>query len=156
MGMQVEQGGGGDRGHSSGTVLSEINVTPFVDVMLVLLIIFMVTAPLMTQGLELDLPRVRGETLIEDDEHPLVMEIDAEGGLYLNEHEFTLEDLEVKLPAIYANRTKKELFIRADGSVTWDYLAQVMAAARLAGIPKVGMVTEAVDLDEDEDEEGGD
>ena len=154
MGMQVEQGGGGDRRRSSGTVLSEINVTPFVDVMLVLLIIFMVTAPLMTQGIELDLPRVRGETLIEDDEYPLVLEIDAEGRLYLNEHEFTLSEIEAKLPAIYAQRSKKELFIRADGAVTWDYLAQVMAAARLAGIPKVGMVTETIDLDGDDELEG--
>ncbi len=153
MGMQVEQGGGDERGRRSGTVLSEINVTPFVDVMLVLLIIFMVTAPLMTKGLELDLPRVRGETLIEDDEHPLVMEIDAEGRLYLNEHEFSLEQMQVKLPAIYEGRTQKELFIRADGAVTWEYLAQVMAAARLAGIAKVGMVTEAIDLDEEDGEE---
>jgi biopolymer transport protein TolR len=154
MGMQVEQGGDGGRSQSSGTVLSEINVTPFVDVMLVLLIIFMVTAPMLTQGMELDLPRVRGETLIEDDQHPLVMEIDAEGRLYLNQHEFTLAEMELKLPAIYAQRSRKELFIRADGAVTWDYLAQVMAAARLAGIAQVGMVTETAGYtDEDEEAE---
>ncbi len=152
MGMQVPQDEGSGRGRG-GTVLSEINVTPFVDVMLVLLIIFMVTAPMLTQGIELDLPRVRGETLIEDDEHPLVMEIDADGTLYLNEHEFTLDEVQVKLPAIYAERDKKELFIRADGSVTWDYLAQVMAAARLAGIAQVGMVTEAVQIENEEAEE---
>ena len=133
--------------------MSEINVTPLVDVMLVLLIIFMVTAPMLTQGLELDLPRVRGETLIEDDDHPLVMEIDADGNLYLNEHQFTLDEVEIKLPAIMAERTKKELFIRADGAVTWEYLAQVMAAARLAGIPKVGMVTEAIEVHGDDGEE---
>lgn len=153
MGMQVEQGENGGRGPTTGSVLSEINVTPFVDVMLVLLIIFMVAAPMLTQGMELDLPRVRGETLIEDDQHPMVMEIDAEGRLYLNQHEFSLEEMEAKLPAIYGERNNKELFIRADGSVTWDYLAQVMAAARLAGIAQVGMVTEAVDFGEDEEEE---
>ena len=154
MGMQVEQGESGGRGPAGGSVLSEINVTPFVDVMLVLLIIFMVAAPMMTQGMELDLPRVRGETLIEDDQHPMVMEIDSEGRLYLNQHEFTLEEMEIKLPAIYGERNNKELFIRADGSVTWDYLAQVMAAARLAGIAQVGMVTEAEDFGEDEEDEG--
>ena len=154
MGMQVQGGDESGYSGSGGTVLSEINVTPFVDVMLVLLIIFMVTAPMLTQGLELDLPRVRGEALIEDDEHPLVLEIDAQGNLYLNEHQFTLDEIDIKLPAIMAERTQKELFIRADGSVTWDYLAQVMAAARLAGVPKIGMVTETIDLDEDEEEEG--
>ena len=117
MGMQVEQGGGSDRGAVSGTVLSEINVTPFVDVMLVLLIIFMVTAPLLTQGIELDLPRVRGETLVEADEHPLVMEIASDGRLFLNQHEFALDEMDVKLPAIYAERENKELFIRADGAI---------------------------------------
>ncbi len=153
MGMQVEPGGDGGRTPSTGSVLSEINVTPFVDVMLVLLIIFMVTAPMLTQGMELDLPRVRGETLIEDDAHPLVMEIDAEGRLYLNQKEFSLEEMDLKLPAIYGERSNKELFIRADGAVTWDYLAQVMAAARLAGIAQVGMVTEAVDFGEEDGEE---
>ena len=153
MGMQVEPDVSGGRGPSTGSVLSEINVTPFVDVMLVLLIIFMVTAPMLSQGLEMDLPRVKGETLIEDDQHPLVMEIDAEGRLYLNQHEFSLEEMEIKLPAIYHERSKKELFIRADGAVTWDYLAQVMAAARLAGIAKVGMVTEAEETDEEEADE---
>ena len=150
MGMNVPQGDDSGHGRGGGTVLSEINVTPFVDVMLVLLIIFMVTAPMLTQGIELDLPRVRGETLIEDDEHPLVMEIDSDGKLYLNEHEFTLEEIKFKLPAIYAERDKKELFIRADGAVTWDHLAQVMAAARLAGIGQVGMVTEALEIENEE------
>jgi len=134
-------------------VLSEINVTPFVDVMLVLLIIFMVTAPMLTQGLELDLPRVRGETMIEADEHPLVMEIAPDGRLFLNQHEFSLEEMDVKLPAIYNARENKELFIRADGAITWDYLAKVMAAARKAGIAKVGMVTEAEDFGEEEESE---
>jgi len=149
--VQVQQGGGAERGPETSTVLSEINVTPFVDVMLVLLIIFMVTAPMLTQGLELDLPRGRGETMIEADEHPLVMEIAPDGRLYLNQHEFSLEEMDVKLPAIYAARENKELFIRADGAITWDYLAQVMAAARKAGIAKVGMVTEAEDFGEEED-----
>ncbi len=153
MGMQVEQGGGSDHSQVSGTVLSEINVTPFVDVMLVLLIIFMVTAPLLTQGIELDLPRVRGETLVEADEHPLVMEIAPDGRLFLNQHEFALEEMDVKLPAIYAERDNKELFIRADGTITWDYLAQVMAAARKAGIAKVGMVTEAESTEDEEEDD---
>ncbi len=153
MGAQVQQEGSADRSSAGGTVLSEINVTPFVDVMLVLLIIFMVTAPMLTQGVELDLPRVRGEVLLEDDEHPLVMEIDAEGRLYLNQHEFALEEMDVRLPAIYATRTSKELFIRADGAVTWNYLAQVMAAARKAGIAQVGMVTEAESFENEENAE---
>ncbi len=139
MGM----GAGGDDGYrrSGGPMMSEINVTPLVDVMLVLLVIFMVTAPLMTQGIEMNLPKVKAENLQQQDK-PLILEIDAGNGISINQNRFTVEELTPKLPAIFENRRDKQLFIRADGKVSWDYLAQVMAAARAAGVEKVGMVTE--------------
>jgi len=138
MGAGLGDGGGGRRG---GTVLSEINVTPFVDVMLVLLVIFMVTAPLMTQGIEMNLPKVKADNLTQQ-EKPLILEIDASRVISINQNQFRLEDLAPKLPAIFEHRKDRQLFIRADGSVSWEYLAQVMAAARAAGVEKVGMVTE--------------
>ena len=130
----------GDR-RVSGTLMSEINVTPLVDVMLVLLVIFMVTAPLMTQGIEMNLPKVKAENLSQQ-ERPLILNIDASDGIRINDNSFSLEDLGTRLPAIMANRRDRQLFIRADGQVSWNYLAQVMSAARAAGVDKVGMVTE--------------
>lgn len=133
--------GEGDGLRRGGTMLSEINVTPFVDVMLVLLVIFMVTAPLMTQGIEMNLPKVKSDNL-EHQEKPLILNIDAGQVIQVNDNRFTLDELGPKLPAIVQNRKDRQVFIRADGTVSWEYLAKVMAAARAAGIEKVGMVTE--------------
>jgi len=124
------------------TVLSEINVTPFVDVMLVLLIIFMVTAPLLTQGVEVNLPRVSADNLEQMDEQPVIVSVNAEGSCFVLESEFPCSELAAKLPAIYENRTDRSLFVRGDVDTTYGKLMEVLDAGRKAGIISVGLVTE--------------
>ena len=120
--------------------VSEINVTPFVDVMLVLLIIFMVTAPMMVEGLDVDLPPVQtAETLATEDDH-LILTVKADGGIFLDEYQTTLEDLDSLLKTqVLAPR--KQLFLRADRNVPYGIVADVMSRARGAGIHDLGMVT---------------
>jgi len=120
---------------------SEINVTPFVDVMLVLLIIFMVTAPLMQQGIDVDLPETTTQQLRVQDE-PLVLTIDKEGKYHLGRREVSKADLSEKLEAIFEGRDSKEIFLRADQNVAYRFVVQALAAARTAGATKLGMVTE--------------
>jgi biopolymer transport protein TolR len=120
---------------------SEINVTPFVDVMLVLLIIFMVTAPLMQQGIDVDLPETTTQQLRIQDE-PLVLTIDKEGKYHLGRREVPKEELAEKLEAIFEGRDSKEIFLRADENVAYRFVVQALAAARAAGASKLGMVTE--------------
>jgi biopolymer transport protein TolR len=123
--------------------MSEINVTPFVDVMLVLLIIFMVTAPMMEQGLEVDLPNTTTQN-IRVKEPPLVITVKRDGKIHLAESApFTLDELEGKLDAILDGDASREVFLRADEKVPYGTVAQVMAKARAAGVEKLGMVTEA-------------
>jgi biopolymer transport protein TolR len=124
------------------TVLSEINVTPFVDVMLVLLVIFMVTAPLMTQGVEVNLPRASAANLEQLDEEPVVVTVTKEGECWIRESQFACAELGAKLPAIYENRTDQSLFIRGDVDTTYGQLMEVLSAGREAGIISVGLVTE--------------
>ena len=120
---------------------SEINVTPFVDVMLVLLIIFMVTAPLMQQGIDVDLPETTTQQLRLQDE-PLVLTIDKEGKYHLGRREVPKVELSEKLEAIFEGRDSKEIFLRADENVAYRFVVQALAAARAAGATKLGMVTE--------------
>ncbi len=146
MGMSAgggASGGPGDWG-SPGvqTVLAEINVTPFVDVMLVLLVIFMVTAPLLTQGMEVNLPRVSATNLEQLDEQPVVLTVDAKGACYVLKQEFPCTELVDRLPAIYEHRTDQSLFIRGDVDTPYGDLMNVLAAGRKAGIISVGLVTE--------------
>ena len=121
--------------------LSEINVTPFVDVMLVLLIIFMVTAPMMQQGVEVDLPETTTQPLRMKDE-PLILSVQKTGKYYLGRTEVPLEDLKSKLEAIFEGRDSKEIFLRADSEATYGTVIKALAAAREAGASKLGMVTE--------------
>ena len=121
--------------------LSEINVTPFVDVMLVLLIIFMVTAPLMHQGIEVDLPDTTTQRLRIQDE-PLILTIDKVGKYHLGRREIAEADLSEKLEAIFEGRDSKEIFLRADENVAYRFVVKALAAARQAGATKLGMVTE--------------
>ncbi len=120
---------------------SEINVTPFVDVMLVLLIIFMVTAPLMQQGIDVDLPDTTTQQLRIQDE-PLVLTIDKKGAYHLGRREIAAADLKEKLEAIFEGRDSKEIFLRADENVAYGFVVKALAAAREAGATKLGMVTE--------------
>lgn len=144
--MGMSAGGGGDwrddGGVSVGTMMSEINVTPFVDVMLVLLVIFMVTAPLMTQGLQVNLPRVSAGNLEQQDEQPVVLTVAADGTCAVLEAEFPCEELAAKLPAIYENRTDKSLFIRGDVDTPYGMVMKVLDAGKTAGVISVGLVTE--------------
>jgi biopolymer transport protein TolR len=122
-------------------LLSEINVTPFVDVMLVLLIIFMVTAPMMMQGVDVNLPKTATQP-IRTEEERLVVTITAKQQIYLNEYQITLESLVKKLEAIYRNQPDRAVFLRADRTVPYGFVVEVMAAVRRSGIVRMGMVTE--------------
>jgi biopolymer transport protein TolR len=122
-------------------LLSEINVTPFVDVMLVLLIIFMVTAPMMMQGVDVNLPKTTTQP-IRTEEERLVVTITAKQQIYLNEYQITLDSLVKKLEAIYQNQPDRAVFLRADRSVPYGFVVEVMAAVRRSGIVRMGMVTE--------------
>ena len=143
MGMSTG-GGGQDQEPGVQTVLSEINVTPFVDVMLVLLIIFMVTAPLLTQGIEINLPQVQTTNLEQLDEEPVVLTVTADNRCQVrNSDSFPCEELAVRLPEIYKSRQdKSSLFIRGDVDTPYGALMEVLAAARQVGIISVGLVTE--------------
>jgi biopolymer transport protein TolR len=122
--------------------MAEINVTPLVDVMLVLLIIFMVTAPMMEQGLEVDLPNTTTQN-IRVKEPPLVITVKRDGKIHLAESApFALDELEAKLDAILDGDASREVFLRADEKVPYGIVAKVMARARAAGVEKLGMVTE--------------
>ena len=122
--------------------LAEINVTPLVDVMLVLLIIFMVTAPMMEQGLDVDLPKTNTENIRVKDV-PLVITVTREGKIHLAESEpFKLDELQAKLDSILDQDASREVFLRADERVPYGVVAKVMAKARAAGVEKLGMVTE--------------
>ena len=120
---------------------SEINVTPFVDVMLVLLIIFMVTAPLMQQGIDVDLPNTTTQPLRVQDE-PLILTVDKNGAYRLGRREIAPAELREKLEAIFEGRDSKEIFLRADENVAYRFVVKALAAARQAGATKLGMVTE--------------
>ena len=121
--------------------LSEINVTPFVDVMLVLLIIFMVTAPMMQQGVDVDLPETTTQNLRIRDE-PLVLTVKKGGEYFLGRREIPEAELSDKLAAILRGLDRKEIFLRADKSARYGAVVKALAAARQAGATKLGMVTE--------------
>ena len=122
--------------------MSEINVTPFVDVMLVLLIIFMVAAPLLTVGVPVELPETAANALPTDEEEPLTVTIKADGSLAIQETDTAEADLIGKLQAISAERDSDRIFLRADGSNDWNRVAQVMGALNAAGFSNIGLVTD--------------
>ncbi len=128
-------------GNQFGRPMSEINVTPFVDVMLVLLVIFMVTAPLMQTGVEVDLPETKTQPMRMKDE-PLVLTVKKDGAVFVGRTEVPMEELATKLEAIFEGRDTKELFLRADKEAPYGQVAKAMAAAREGGAGKLGMVTE--------------
>ena len=120
---------------------SEINVTPFVDVMLVLLIIFMVTAPMLEQGIDVDLPETTTQALHMRDE-PLILSVKKDGTYHLARQQVPVEELEGKLRAIFEGAEEKEVYLRADKDAPYGTVVKAMAAARLAGAKTVGIVTE--------------
>ena len=124
-----------------GSLVSQINVTPLVDVMLVLLIIFMVTAPIIQQGVEVSLPKVKAAA-IPGREEQFVVSITRDRSIYLNDTRLTAADLTEKLGAIARERPDREVFVRADEQVPYGDVIRTMAAIKAAGIENVGMVTE--------------
>ena len=125
-------------------MLAEINVTPFVDVMLVLLIIFMVTAPLMTQGVEVDLPQTRTvRSLPQDNEH-LILSINDKGEIYLDEYKVGFDELQGHLDKL-VKKQNKMLFLRADKNVAYGEVVKVMGEIKAAGIDRLGVVAEPVE-----------
>lgn len=123
--------------------MAEINVTPFVDVMLVLLIIFMVAAPLLTVGVPVELPKTAATPLPSEDEEPLTLAIAADGQLVLQSTEIARDDLIPRLRAIAAERQDDKIFLRADGSIPYELVMQVMGALNAAGFRNIGLVTES-------------
>ena len=124
-----------------GSLVSQIYVTPLVDVMLVLLIIFMVTAPILQQGVEVNLPKVKAAAL-PGEEQQFVVSITRGDEIYLNDTKLSAEELTGKLQAIAAERPDRQVFIRADEEVPYGEVIRTMAAIKAAGIENVGMVTQ--------------
>jgi biopolymer transport protein TolR len=127
--------------HHPNKPLAEINVTPLVDVMLVLLIIFMVTAPMLSMGIDVNLPRVQSKS-VDVAEEKLVLTISETKEIFLNKTKLQLGELNPKLEAIFSNRVDREIFLRADKNVPYGFVVEVMSEVRKAGVDKLGMITE--------------
>ncbi len=124
--------------------VSEINVTPFVDVMLVLLIIFMVTAPMMTEGLDVDLPQTQAVESLPTDADHVVLTIKKDGSVFLNEYNTPLQNLAQQLVATVKNQNR-QLFLQADKEVPYGFVVDVMGRVKAAGIDNMGLVAERID-----------
>jgi biopolymer transport protein TolR len=135
-------------GDNNDSFMSEINVTPLVDVMLVLLIIFMVTAPMMVQGLDVALPQVTAKAL-ETKEEQLMITVNKDQQVFINDFQVTVDTLQDKLAKILQGRTNPEVYLKADRDVPYGVVAQVMAQIKDAGVDKLGMVTEPAPPDKD-------
>jgi biopolymer transport protein TolR len=147
--MAIASGGAhsgsfGKRRHRRNPVMSEINVTPMVDVMLVLLIIFMVSAPLLTVGVPIDLPQTQASSLDQADKEPLAISVNTDGKVYLQNTEIKLEELVPKLQAISQARggNDERIYVRGDKTVDYGTVMKVMGRLSAAGFRKVALVTE--------------
>ena len=145
-GVMKKGGCGGSRRRrrrsSGGSAMSEINITPFVDVMLVLLIIFMVAAPLMTVGVPVELPKTQASALPTDEEEPLTVTITAEQTIMIQNSETTREELVTKLQAIASERSSDRIYLRADGANDWNTVAEIMGLLNAGGFSNIGLVTD--------------
>lgn len=121
--------------------VSDINVTPLVDVILVLLIIFMVTAPMLQMGIDVNLPRVMAKS-VDVGEEKLILTINSKEEIFVNRYKASLDDLKSKLENIFENRIDREIFMRADEKVPYGFVMKVMSEVRKAGVDKLGMITE--------------
>jgi biopolymer transport protein TolR len=130
------------RGHRRNLPMSEINVTPFVDVMLVLLVIFMVATPLMTAGVPLKLPQSAATAVPTEPEEPLVISIPVEGQVTLMDAPVTDEEVVPRLRAVLAERQSERIFLRADGAIPYSRVVQVMGALNAAGFTDIVLVTD--------------
>ncbi|MFI5323178.1 MAG: protein TolR [Thermodesulfobacteriota bacterium] len=141
MGMQT-----GKEGRS---VMSEINVTPFVDVMLVLLVIFMVTTPILYQGVDVNLPKTESQPMPSlDRERKVVVTLNKNGGIFIEKEQYTLDQLRIEIRKQMANKGRnsqdEDVFLRADTSVPYGTVVEVMSEIRNAGVQKIGLITEPV------------
>jgi biopolymer transport protein TolR len=144
-GVMKRGGGGGRRRRGSrgkAAVMSEINVTPFVDVMLVLLIIFMVAAPLLTVGVPLELPKTAARAVPTEQEEPLTISVQADGTISIQNTPIAEGELIAKLRAIAAERQDDKLFLRADGAIPYERVVQVMGALNNGGFSNITLVTD--------------
>lgn len=124
--------------------LSDINVVPLVDIMLVLLIIFMITSPMMQHGLGVDLPKTTAMPIPIKDE-PQVITVNKEMKVILNEKTIDINNLQSALQFVFANKTEKEILLKADSSVPYGFIAQCMAAVKQAGVNKINLITKPLD-----------
>ena len=141
----IKSSGGGGRGRrrrGKSAAMSEINVTPFVDVMLVLLIIFMVAAPLLTVGVPVELPKTAASALPTEQEEPLTITLTADGRVMIQNSETPGAELIPRLTAIAAERTSNKVFLRADGAIPYERVAQIMGALNAGGFNNIGLVTD--------------
>ena len=135
-------------GGNRGRLMSDINVTPLVDVMLVLLIIFMVTAPMMMQGVDVSLPEATAQPLESEKEH-LIITIDKENQVFINDFQVTVDFLGEKLKNILEGRADREVYLKADKDISYGTVVRVMAEIKGAGVEKLGMVTEPSDFEKE-------
>lgn len=143
MAMMTGNGGrrGRGRGRGSHIPMSEINVTPMVDVMLVLLVVFMISAPLMTVGVPVDLPKTEASQMVGQDE-PLVVSVNARGEIFLQETKITLDQLVPRLEAITQNKKDTRIFVRGDKAIAYGKVMEVMGTVNLAGFSRVALLTQ--------------
>lgn len=143
MGAQLAGGGGGRGGgrrRRRSHVMNEINITPFVDVMLVLLIIFMVAAPLLTVGVPIDLPETAAKPL-EGDKEPITISVNSTGQIYIQNTEIPIEEIVPKLTAIAANGYEERIYVRGDKDADYGTMMKLMARINAAGFKRLGLVT---------------
>jgi biopolymer transport protein TolR len=133
-------GGLQNMGGDENRPLSEINITPFVDVMLVLLVIFMITAPMLETGIPIELPKASGKALPRE-ESPVTLNLSKDGRVFLNRQEVQIPNLRDEIHTFFKSRSTKEIFIRADGTLPYAFVAQAMATVKAAGINRIGLVT---------------
>jgi biopolymer transport protein TolR len=147
MGMSTNAAGGGGRRRSRRgrkAPMSEINVTPMVDVMLVLLIIFMVSAPLLTVGVPIELPQSQGKQL-ESNHEPLTISVSTNGDVFIGETQVTIDEVAEKLKAIAKNGVDEQIFVRGDKGTNYGQIMRVMGRISAGGFKKVSLVTEVED-----------
>ena len=130
--------------------IAEINVVPYIDVMLVLLVIFMVTAPLLTEGVQVELPQTFAKAMTEDQEEPVVVSVDAKGKYYINigddtDKSLSLESLLTRVAAVMRHRPGQGIYIKGDQNVNYGAVVKVMALLQTTGVGKVGLITETPD-----------
>jgi biopolymer transport protein TolR len=129
------------RKQSESKPMADINVTPLVDVILVLLIVFMITAPMLQMGIDVNLPRVKAKS-IDVAEEKLVLTITPSREIFINKNKIPMGDLRTKLQNIFSSRIDKEIFMRADKTIPYGFVVEVMSEVRKAGIDRLGMITE--------------